>query len=201
MYEQSTDILGQARFVTVWTRFANDFHTIVVRFQVRSSTVCYGLVRLNTTFTRLTGHLQGLSTVPPTFVRVMLELSHIRVCFDINSLVLRAWLHKFSNFQQRSYKNGRWQNKGIRNHNKTDRHWIYFGQKAWGETRTSQQKEKKKEASLDKRMAQQKWSEGLCSLFCILAGRIFHGGDSFGDLLLLWRHYVASTLLFQGGSR
>ena len=67
--------------------------------------------------------------------------------------------------------------------------------------RRSQQKEKKKEASLDKRMAQQKWSEGLCSLFCILAGRIFHGGDSFGDLLLLWRHYVASTLLFQGGSR
>jgi hypothetical protein len=37
MYEQSTDILGQARFVTVWTRFANDFHTIVVRFQVRSN--------------------------------------------------------------------------------------------------------------------------------------------------------------------
>ena len=52
------------------------------RFQVRYSTVCYGLVRLNTTFTRLTGHLQGLYTVPPTFVRVMLELSHIRVCFD-----------------------------------------------------------------------------------------------------------------------
>ena len=37
----------------------NDFHTIVVRFQVRSSKVCYGLVRLNMTFTRLTGHLQG----------------------------------------------------------------------------------------------------------------------------------------------
>ena len=32
----------------------NDFHTIVVRFQVWSSTVCYGLVRLNATFTRLT---------------------------------------------------------------------------------------------------------------------------------------------------
>ena len=31
--------------------------------------------------------------------------------------------------------------------------------------------------------------------FCILAK------DSFGDLLLLWRHYVASSLLFQGGSR
>ena len=60
MYEQSTDILDQARFVTVLTLFANDFHTIVVRFQVRSSTVCYGHVRLNTTFTRLTGHIQGL---------------------------------------------------------------------------------------------------------------------------------------------
>ena len=35
----------------------NDFHTIVVRFQVRYSTVCYGLVRLNTTFTLLTGDL------------------------------------------------------------------------------------------------------------------------------------------------
>ena len=70
MYEQSTYILDQARFVMVLTRFANDFRTIVVRFQVRVSTVCYGLVRLNTTFTRLTGHLQGLHTVPPTFVRV-----------------------------------------------------------------------------------------------------------------------------------
>ena len=46
----------------------NDFHTIGVRFVVRSSTVCYGLVRLNTTFTRLTGHVQGLHTVLPTFV-------------------------------------------------------------------------------------------------------------------------------------
>jgi hypothetical protein len=101
MYEQSTDILGQARFVRAWTRFANDFHTIVVRFQVRSNTVYSSLVRLNTTFTRLTGHLQGLYTVPPTFVRVMLELSLILVCFDINWLVLMAWLHKFSNFQQR----------------------------------------------------------------------------------------------------
>ena len=56
MYEQSTDILDQARFLMVLTRFANNFHMIVVQFQVRSSTVCYGLVRLNTTFTRLTGH-------------------------------------------------------------------------------------------------------------------------------------------------
>ena len=83
IYEQSTDILNQARFVTVWTRLQNDFHTIAVLFQLRSSTVCYGLVRLNTTFTRITRHLQGLHTVPPTFVRVMFELSHIRVCFYI----------------------------------------------------------------------------------------------------------------------
>ena len=39
----------------------NNFHTIVVRFQVRVRS----------------------STVTPTFVRVILELSHIRVCFDI----------------------------------------------------------------------------------------------------------------------
>ena len=77
------DILDQARFVTVEHNLQNNFHTIVVRFQVRSSMVCYGLVQLNTTFTRLTGHLQGLHTVPPTFVLVMLELSHIGVCFDI----------------------------------------------------------------------------------------------------------------------
>ena len=56
----------------------NDFYTIVVRFQVRSSTVCYGRVRFNTTFTRLTGHLQGLYTVPPTFVRVRFHTLHIR---------------------------------------------------------------------------------------------------------------------------
>ena len=48
----------------------NDFHTIDVRFQVRSSTVCYGLVQFNMTFTRLTGHLQGLHTVSQTFVQV-----------------------------------------------------------------------------------------------------------------------------------
>ena len=62
VYEQSTDILDQVRFVML----QNDFHKIVVRFQVHSSTVCYGLVRLNTIFTRLTGHLQGLLTYGPT---------------------------------------------------------------------------------------------------------------------------------------
>ena len=56
----------------------NDLLTIVVRFQVRSSTVCYGIVRLNTTLIRLTGHLQGLHTVPPTFVRVRFHTIYIR---------------------------------------------------------------------------------------------------------------------------
>ena len=53
----------------------NDFHTIVVR---GPSTVCYGLARSNTTFTRLTGHLQGVHTVPPTFVRVRFHTIYIR---------------------------------------------------------------------------------------------------------------------------
>ena len=44
MYEQSTDILNQTRFVTFEHDLQNHFHTIVVRFQVRSSTVCYSLV-------------------------------------------------------------------------------------------------------------------------------------------------------------
>ena len=52
MYEQSTNILDQARFVTVCK-------TILIRLLYVSSTVCYSLVRLNTTFTQLTGHLQG----------------------------------------------------------------------------------------------------------------------------------------------
>ena len=41
----------------------SDFHTTVVRFQVPSRTICFALVRLNTIFIRLTGHLQGLHTV------------------------------------------------------------------------------------------------------------------------------------------
>ena len=85
MYEQSTDILDQLGLSRFKHDLQNDFHTIVVRFQVRSSTICYGLVRLNTTFTRLTGHLQGLHTVPPIFIRVMLEISYIRKCFNIES--------------------------------------------------------------------------------------------------------------------
>ena len=71
MYEQSKYILDEARF-------EQDCHMIVVRFQERSSTVCYGLVRLKT-FTRLTGHLQDLHTVPPTFVRVTFHTIYIDV--------------------------------------------------------------------------------------------------------------------------
>ena len=54
------NILDQARLSRFEHNWQNDFHTVVARFQVRPSMVCYGLVRLNTTFTRLTGHLQGL---------------------------------------------------------------------------------------------------------------------------------------------
>ena len=79
MYEQSMDILDQARLSRFGHDLQKNFHTIVVWFQVCSSTpVCYGLVRLNTTFTRLTGHLQGLHTVPPTFVRVWFHTIYIR---------------------------------------------------------------------------------------------------------------------------
>ena len=38
MYEQSTDILDQARFSRFVHDLQNDFHTIVVRLQVRSVT-------------------------------------------------------------------------------------------------------------------------------------------------------------------
>ena len=56
MYEQSTIYSIKQGLLRFEHDLQNDFHTIVLRFQVRSSTVCYGLVRLNTTFTRLTGH-------------------------------------------------------------------------------------------------------------------------------------------------
>jgi hypothetical protein len=54
------------------------------------------------TFTRFTRPSQVLHRVPPIFVRVMLELSRICECFDINWSILMAWLHKFSNFQRRN---------------------------------------------------------------------------------------------------
>ena len=73
----------------------SDFHAIVVRFQVRSSTVCYSLVRLNTIFTRLTGHLQGLHTVPPTFVRVRFHTIYIRYW--------HCWAHSCSGLHVRLY--------------------------------------------------------------------------------------------------
>ena len=77
MYEQSTNILDQARFVTVCK-------TIFIQLLYVSSTVCYSLVRLNTTFTRLTGHLQGLHTVP----RLLFEFDSIRFIYDIDTVKL-----------------------------------------------------------------------------------------------------------------
>ena len=63
------------------SRLEHDFHTIVVRFQVQSITVCNGIVRLNTTFTRLTGHLQGLHTSH----RLLFEFDSMRFIYDINT--------------------------------------------------------------------------------------------------------------------
>ena len=67
MYEQSMDILDQARFVTVWTRFAKQFSYDCCRFEVRSSTVSYGLVRLNTTFYSINWTFTGLTYGPTDF--------------------------------------------------------------------------------------------------------------------------------------
>ena len=85
--------------------FEHDFHTIVVRFQVRSSTVCYGLVRLYTTFTQLTGHLQGLHTVPPTFVRVGFHTIYIRYW--------HGWAHSCSGLHVRLYIRSRTVSHGL----------------------------------------------------------------------------------------
>ena len=56
----------------------NYFHTIVVRFQVRSSTVCYSLVRLNTTFTRLTVYIRSH--------RLLFEFDSMRFIYDIDTV-------------------------------------------------------------------------------------------------------------------
>jgi hypothetical protein len=107
-----------------------------------------------------------------------------------------AWLHKFSNFQQRIYKNGRWQNKGIRNHDKTNRHWDSFGLQL---------------IRVD-RVNRLKWSEGLRGLggpFCILAGENlpwwgFFWGPSFLEALCSkysvvsrWQQVVVFSVVFE----
>ena len=73
----------------------NDFHTFVVRLQVLSSMVCYSLVRLNTAFNWLTGHLQGLHTAPPTFVRVRFHTIYIRYW--------HGWAHLWMGLHVRLY--------------------------------------------------------------------------------------------------
>ena len=84
------------------SRFEHDLHTILYECSTVPSTVLYGLVRLNATFTRFTRHSLGLHTVPPTCVRVMLDLSHIRVFLYVHWLTLMDWLQKYSNFQWRN---------------------------------------------------------------------------------------------------
>ena len=84
MYEQSTDILDQARF-------EHDFQTIVVRFQVRSSTVCYDLVRLNTnlTFTGFTYSPTDFCSIPYDFFTILTRLCSLAdfMCGCIYGLV------------------------------------------------------------------------------------------------------------------
>ena len=87
------------------SRFEHDFKTIFIRLLYGSSTVCYGLVRLNTTFTRLTGHLQGLRTVPTTFVRVRFHTIYIRYW--------HGWAHWWSGLYVRLYVRSRTVSHGL----------------------------------------------------------------------------------------
>jgi hypothetical protein len=65
--------------------------------------VCYSLVRLNTTFTRLTGHLQGFHTVPPTFIRYWHGWAHSyiyglsRSCTIANTIIHGHGFKSFKN--------------------------------------------------------------------------------------------------------
>ena len=83
-----------ARVCTKKARFAKRFSYHCCTFQVQSSTVCYSLVQLNTTFTRLTGHLQGLHTVP-RLVWVWIHTIYIRYW--------HGWAHSWSGLHVRLY--------------------------------------------------------------------------------------------------
>ena len=84
--ESSTRIHGQARIYSIkqgLSRVEHDCKTIFVRLLygskyglLRPSTIKHDFYSINWTFT-------GFTYGPTDFVRVMLELSHIRVCFDI----------------------------------------------------------------------------------------------------------------------
>ena len=74
----------------------NDFHTIVVRFQVQSSTVCYGLVRLNTTFTRLTVYKRS-HAVYHDLVRSLVRLYTVMALVSVFLKVLKI-IHGFHGY-------------------------------------------------------------------------------------------------------
>ena len=101
------------------SKVCNGLNIIFIRFQVRSCTVKHDLNWIYLTFTGF--------TVPPACVRVMLKFTHWCM-FDTNWLIL--WLG-FINFQwrksyiiviQNNSQCNRWQNKGIKNYEKPDRH-------------------------------------------------------------------------------
>ena len=75
MYEQSTIYSIKQGLSRFEHDLQNDFHTIVVRFQVRFSTVSYGIVRfkhdfysINWTFTRFT---YGLNDFCSSYARII----------------------------------------------------------------------------------------------------------------------------------
>ena len=80
----------------------NDFHTIVVRFQVQSSTVCYGIVRLNTSFTRLTGYYR----VYIRSHRLLFEFDSIRFIYDIDTVELTRGVDFMCDFMSRTISHG-----------------------------------------------------------------------------------------------
>ena len=69
------------------SRFEHDLQNDFIRFQVRSSTVCYGLVRLNTTFTRLTGYLQSFTYGPTDFCSSSIPYNLYTILTRLSSLV------------------------------------------------------------------------------------------------------------------
>jgi len=75
-------------------RFEHDLSTILYDCFTVPSTVKYGLVRLNTTFTRYTRHSQGLHT-SRRLSSSYPQFTH-SCMFDINWLILMAWHHTFN---------------------------------------------------------------------------------------------------------
>ena len=86
-HECSTSMLQIKHGYTRSSKVCHGLNTICKRFSYDCctvpSTVCYGLARLNTTFTRFTGHLQGLYIRSR---RLLFEFDSIRLKYDIDTV-------------------------------------------------------------------------------------------------------------------